>query len=133
MADQLTREDIAAILEGVGSAVDGINQVASAIREQDRRTRWATRVGVVGVLVVIFIGGLSYSNRQVVNALEDCTRPGGQCYAESQRRTAAIVGPIGQKLDRIEERGNDNRRLLCAAVDPANPVPVDLCATTTTR
>lgn len=126
MPDQLTREDIAEILYGVRDAVEGIGSVASAIRDQDRRARWSARLGAAVVLLVAFVGGLTWSSRQVVDVLEDCTRPGGQCYAESQRRSAEIVGPVGESLERIEQRGDVNHRLLCLGV-PDTRRPPDLC------
>lgn len=133
MADELTREDIAKMISLMTAAVEGIGEVAEATRKQDvaikasdRRARRAAWVGGAVALLVLVLGGMQLSNRQVIATLEDCTRPGGACFAEAQDRQAKIVGPVAQSLGRIEERGEDNRRLLCLGIPDARR-PVDLC------
>lgn len=123
-ANQKTGEAVVAIGE-LATVVSGLVVDRDARR---RRDRWILGAASVVILAIFGAGGISYSNGRVIDALEDCTRPGGECYNKSQERTAGIIGPIRDSLGRIEQRGNDNRRLLCAGVDPDAPEqPTDLC------
>ena len=121
MAEEFTRADIVELLGLVREAVDGIGALAESITAQDRRTRRMSALATIVAVAVLFIGGLSLSNRAVIAAIEDCTQPTGQCYQESQRRTAGVVSPVMESLGRIESRSERNLRLLCAGIEGPRP------------
>ncbi len=126
MTGQLTREDIAEMLATLDRTATEVGNLAVAVTAQVRRVRLSVVVGVVAVLGMIFLGGLQLSNRAIIGAIEDCTKPSGECYRQSQARTAEAVGSISERLQRIEDRSNDNRQLLCLGI-PDTRRPSDLC------
>jgi hypothetical protein len=127
---QLTRESTLQLT----AAVTAIRDLAASLAKQDRtlaaqdrRGRWLSRGIALLAVVVLGAGLLSFSNRQVISALKDCTEPGGQCFNQAQTRQAKVVDPLAQQLDDIQARGNDNRRLLCLSIPPERR-PADLCS-----
>lgn len=126
MTDQLTREDIAKILVTMEQTATEVGNLATAVTAQDRKVRAVSFVGAIGVAALLVIGGLQLSNRAVIAAIEDCTKPAGGCYQQSQARTGEAVATLSERLRRIEERSEDNRQLLCLGV-PDTRRPADLC------
>lgn len=60
-----------------------------------------TAVVVIGCLVVttyavVAIRSTQSKNSPVLKKINDCTEPGGECYREGRRQTAAAVGDIGR-------------------------------------
>jgi hypothetical protein len=133
MTDQLTRDDIAKILVAMERTATEVGHLATAVTAQDRRVRIVSIVGSVAVAALLFVGALQLSNRAVISAIEDCTKPAGECYQQSQARTSEAVATLSERLRRIEERSDVNRQLLCLGV-PDTRRPADLCpmAPTTT-
>lgn len=126
MTGQLTREDIATMLQTLEQTSIEVGNLAAAVTAQDRRVRVYSIVAALGVAALLFIGGLQLSSRSIVSAIEDCTKPSGQCYTRSQERTSEAVRTLSERLQRIEERGDANRTLLCLGV-PDTRRPADLC------
>lgn len=81
----------------------------------DRRQVWgavtATLLGllVVAVIVAVIqtwaiaddIRNAQKSNQSVIRYIQDCTTPGGECYARSEERTASAVSGINAGTLRI--------------------------------
>jgi hypothetical protein len=58
-------------------------------------------IGVIGVVVQTFsllstVRETQKVSKSSVETIRDCTEPEGQCYQESQKRTAKVVADIGK-------------------------------------
>lgn len=111
----LTRADVVQIMaafEGVAKSLDGFAHELRIQRKRTDQLKWFLSVIFVALLA---LGGVGLSNRQVTSTIEDCTQTQGQCYQESQKRTASVVGPISEKLEA-------NHRATCALVSEPKKV-----------
>lgn len=111
MTEQLTRADIAEMITLLTKAVTEIGKVASAITARDMREKKHRWVWGLAVAALVGAVGLGLSNRLVIGAIEDCTKPSGQCYREGQARTGGAVAQITD-----EERRTQG--IVCDSIDP---------------
>lgn len=70
-------------------------EVATLATQASRRLRIAVLIGVV-ILVVLMAGvlGVAVENRRTADTIVDCTTPEGECFKQSQARTAGVVQRI---------------------------------------
>jgi hypothetical protein len=109
MTEHPTNADLAEIVREFGRSLETLHDDAEALRGEmaeyrvafesvDRRTTKAIVVGVLVVLVLAITVSVSLvvsrGNAQVIAQIQDCTRPGGDCYREQEARTARNVSQL---------------------------------------
>lgn len=133
--DDLERGDAFEIIARLGGVADAIDSVATEMRrtreaaeqsrdvqvQAGRRTRMLAWAGGFIAVGMILFGALGVTNRQVIHSIEDCTQPEGDCYQANQKRSASIVNPVLERLDRIDQRSARNYALLCAQAPAPKP------------
>ncbi len=94
------QRDTTATLIGLTAAAVGLREAVLQDREDARiarRRHFMTLLAILAVLVVVLVLQRQGAQRRDViiatqHRIIDCTTPGGACYLQGQRQTAAVIG-----------------------------------------
>jgi hypothetical protein len=98
VSDGMSASDYERLADAFENLARSLDVVRSDFTLYRSRMRWAAVVGIVAVAVIlsgmIAVVAISRSNNEVVDAIRDCTEPGGQCYEANAKRSDARLGPF---------------------------------------
>lgn len=95
-------EEVSVDFAELATAFNATTRSLNALREEfstyRSRARWRTALSGIVLAVILSLTAsmalVSHSNAHVIDSINDCTQPGGECYEQSQKRGAERTAPF---------------------------------------